>query len=50
MQKFNELKYERINYEDIKDKLPEDEEQDNQLAQSTLEGIVPEEGGEDIDE
>lgn len=39
-----------IDYEDIKDKLPEDEEQDNQLAQSTLEGIVPEEGGEDIDE
>lgn len=39
-----------INYEDIKDKLPEDEEQDNQLAQSTLEGIVPEEGGENIDE
>lgn len=39
-----------IDYEDIKDKLPEDEEQDNQLAQSTLEGIVPEEGGENIDE
>lgn len=39
-----------IDYEAIKDKLPEDEEQDNQLAQSTLEGIVPEEGGEDIDE
>lgn len=39
-----------IDYEDIKDKLPEDEEQDNQLAQSTLEGIVPEEGGEYIDE
>lgn len=39
-----------IDYEDIKDKLPEDEEQDNQFAQSTLEGIVPEEGGEDIDE
>lgn len=39
-----------IDYEDIKDKLPEDEEQDNQLAQSTLERIVPEEGGEDIDE
>ena len=39
-----------IDYEDIKDKLPEDEEQDNQLAQSTLEGIVPDEGGEDIDE
>ena len=39
-----------IDYEDIKGKLPEDEEQDNQLAQSTLEGIVPEEGGEDIDE
>ena len=39
-----------IDYEAIKDKLPEDEEQDNQLAQSTLDGIVPEEGGEDIDE
>ena len=34
-----------INYEDIKDKLPEDSEADNMEAQSTLEGVVPDEGG-----
>lgn len=39
-----------LDYEDIKDKLPDDEEQDNQTAQTTLEGVVPEEGGEVIDE
>ena len=34
-----------INYEDIKDKLPEDSEADIAEAQSTLEGVVPDEGG-----
>ena len=34
-----------INYEDIKDKLPEDSEADVAEAQSTLEGVVPDEGG-----
>ena len=34
-----------INYEDIKDKLPEDSEADNMEAQSTLEGVVPDKGG-----
>lgn len=34
-----------IDYENIKDKLPEDTEADNQEAQSTLEGVVPDEGG-----
>lgn len=34
-----------INYEDIKDKLPENSEADNMEAQSTLEGVVPDEGG-----
>lgn len=34
-----------IDYEDIKDKLPEDSEADVAEAQSTLEGVVPDEGG-----
>ena len=38
-----------IDYENIKDKLPEDTEADNQEAQTTLEGIVPEEGGDLIE-
>ena len=33
-----------INYEDIKDKLPEDTEQDNVDAQNKLDEVVPEEG------
>lgn len=38
-----------IDYEDIKDKLPEDTEADNQEAQTALEGVVPEEGGDVIE-
>ena len=38
-----------IDYEDIKDKLPEDTEADNQEAQTTLEGVVPEESGDVIE-
>ena len=34
-----------IDYESIKDKLPEDSEADVAEAQSTLEGVVPDEGG-----
>ena len=34
-----------IDYEDIKDKLPEDSEADVAEAQSTLDGVIPDEGG-----
>ena len=37
-----------IDYEDIKDKLPKDEGQDVQEAQTDLEGIIPEEEGGDL--
>lgn len=40
-----------INYEDIKDKLPKDEEKDVAEAQTDLDGVIPEdEGGDPLNE
>ena len=38
-----------INYEEIKDKLPKDEEEDAKQVEQKLDNIIPEDGG-DIDE